>query len=154
MTQVCSAVPEAHRAPADIIDRALIFAVAGVFYVQSAPARKQLTVPGITSGHYAVEHVNPVLNCLNDVLRRSYSHQVPRMTGGHQWRNVRYYAEHRLLVLADRQPPNAVPVKSDIKQALEAFLAQVGVNATLVYSEYCLAGIYRRWLISLAGRRG
>src|SRR6186713_2505472 len=77
--EVGAAVMRASVAVAARIDRSGIVDILGVADIDPALAGEQLTVPRIPRRHHTVEHVDASGHALDQVLRRSGPHQIPRL---------------------------------------------------------------------------
>src|SRR5262249_43475335 len=105
-------------------------------------AGEVLAVAPVASRHDAIEHIDSKRDRLNDVFRRAHAHQVTRPLPRHERGDLGDDVEHRALFFADGKPADAVAVESQLDQSLEAALAQVGEETSLIYAKQGLAIIY------------
>src|SRR5262249_39620079 len=103
--------------------------------VELSPRGEDLTVSGIARRHYAIEHIHAARHRLDQVFRRSHSHQVSGLVGGNLCRNKLCNVIHLLLLFADAEPPDGVALKPDLDQVIEAFGSQVFEDASLIDAE-------------------
>ena len=74
--------------------------VLGISNSQYSSAGEKVAIPGISSGHDTIHHVDASPNGLNQVRRRPYAHQVSRLILWHQRRDLGNHLKHGIFWLA------------------------------------------------------
>jgi hypothetical protein len=127
-------------AGAGFVERARVVAPARVADLDVAAARVEPAVARVARRQHAVEQVDPRRHRLDDVLGRAHAHQVARALGRQARRGVRQHALARFPGFADREAADGIAVEADARQALEAGVAQVRVDAALHDAEQGIPG--------------
>src|SRR5688572_28818260 len=103
----------ARIATAGRIDRPLVFGISGVLDIETAETREQLSVPGVSGGHDAVEHVDAPCDTLDQVLGRPRTHQISRRRGRQPRARFLDDLIHLVYGLADAQAAEGVALEAD-----------------------------------------
>src|SRR5581483_3634578 len=135
MAQVRARVIAAGVTIAGRIDRAGVCRIAAVADLDVARAGIEPAVARIARRQHAVEHIHAATHRLDQIFRRTGAHEIPRPVARHARSHVLDDPPHRLLRLADRQPPDRVTVKTDLLQSGERSLPQAWIHSALNNSE-------------------
>jgi len=114
--------------------------VAGVAQVDRAAPGEGLGGAARPGRHHAIEHVDAAQHGADDVERAADPHQIARPIDGQARHRHVEGGEHRLLPLADREPPHRVAVEADPQQGFDRLGAQVGIDAALGDAKQAVAG--------------
>src|SRR6266704_2480430 len=129
--QVAAREMRARVAPAALIERVRIVAIAGVADLDVAAAGEEPAIAGVARRQHAVEHVDSGRDRLDDILGRADAHEIARLVGGEPRRGVGEDPALVALGLAHREPADRVAVETDARQTREGFVAQALDHAAL-----------------------
>src|SRR3972149_7450004 len=71
-------------AAAGCVNRGKIVNIGGISQSDCPILGKSKGISAVSGWHYAVEHIDPCPNCLNNIRRRAYAHQVAGLVFGQQ----------------------------------------------------------------------
>lgn len=117
-----------------------------VFNVDLAKSRKKLAIACVPGWHDTVEHIDPAIDSLEQVLRGSDSHEIARAIGRQAFGASLDHLVHERDRLADREPADGQAIESswslefEFLNALNVFPTQVRVHAALDNSEEGVVG--------------
>src|SRR5579862_6190058 len=142
--QVGAAETRAGGAVARLVQGSVVSGVPGVAEIDApGPGHRTAGARG-TRRQYAVEHVHAGLDHLEDALDVADTHEVARLVLRHHRRSLVGGGEHRLPVLADREPADRVAVEVELRDLLGRAAAELWVGAALGDAESQLAVGARR----------
>src|SRR5438128_4740765 len=122
MMQVAAREMRAGVAPAALIERARVVAIAGVADFDVAAAGEEPAVAGVARRQHAVEHVDSGRDRLDDVLGRADAHEIARLVLGKPRRGVGEDPALVALGLAHREPADRVALETDARQTRKGVL--------------------------------
>ena len=129
--QIGATITAAGIASTGGIDWLGTLSVLGIPNSQYSSAGEKVAIPGISSGHDTIHHVNASPNGLNQVRGRPYAHQVSRLILWHQRRDLGNHLKHCFFWLAHRKTANGVALKPNLRETVQRCAAQVSKYATL-----------------------
>ena len=118
-----------------------------VFYVNHPFPCEQHAVASVPRRHYAVEHVDPAGNPLQNVCRSPHSHKIAWLL---LWQKRVYHFKHLIHLfsrLADRKPPYCVSICIEGGGMFGSHFPQIGIDAPLHYGEIGLAVSVKRFAL-------
>ena len=92
-------------------------------------------VTGVAAGHYAVEQVDSPCHRLNNVGRRSDTHQIAYLIFRHYWLNNVYNVIHNIGRFTDGKSTDSIAVQIKLCYLLHMRGTKVVVSTALIYSE-------------------
>ena len=92
---------------------------------------EEQSVAPIAGGHHAVEHVDPSLNALQQVLRCAYAHEVSWPVFGQDVVHHLYHLVHHLCGFTHGQPSDGIAFGAFVRHILGCLLSEVFVGASL-----------------------
>ena len=131
MPDIGTTVSTANLAVAVDIERAVIVGVLGVAINDLTLGGKHVAGAGVAGRQHTVEHVNPVGDGHQDILRVTNPHQVARFVLGQISNLVRQHLFHVLLTLPHRESADSVAGEIQRQNLLRRQRAKVLVNRSL-----------------------
>ena len=142
MADIGSAVAAAGRAPAALLDRAHIFLVLLVEQVDLALIRVYMTVAAVAGRINTVKEVNAALHSLQNIGRRSDSHEIGRLVHRKIRHGLIQHMVHLLMCLADRKSADRIAVQIHLGNPLCMVDPDVRVDGSLVDAEQHLVTVH------------
>src|SRR5678815_1377801 len=121
--------------------RVIVLGIARISYVQTPLAGEQLSVPRVTSGKHAIEHVDPSCHALDEVLRRPRAHEVSRLCFRKSPCRLPHNLVHEVDRLANAQAPDRVALEPNRGRRVGALTTEIREHAALNDAELRLAGV-------------
>src|SRR4051812_24155946 len=116
MPQIRTAVVTTGVARTGRVERRSVCFVPRIADLEHAGGYEQMAIARVPCRHDAVEHVDAAPNCLDQVLRRTYSHEVARPVRGQVRLDCIEHFFPLLLRLADGQTADRIAVEADALQ--------------------------------------
>src|SRR5439155_15739913 len=143
MAQIGARMVPARVTAAALVERPIVFRVAGVLDVETPLAREKLAVAGVPRGQHAVEHVDAACDALDEIPGRAGAHQIPRPILRQSPSRVAHDGIHHVDGLANAEAANRIPLEVNRNGRVGTLVPQALENASLDDTELGLTAVGR-----------